>query len=113
MPLTRSNLEETSYLRKLLQYREIIARGVFRQHLGITKAPLLLLTVTTNRRHLDGIMALLRELADEQAWTEAFLFKAVPNLGSFQRAPHPTHSLLTEAWDRVGNPPLFINRTEL
>jgi hypothetical protein len=109
MPLTRGNLDETSYLRKLLQYREVISRGVYKAHFGMTTTPMLLLTVTTNERHLDGIKDLLRDLAREQQWKRAFLFKAEPSLGSFQRAPHPALSLLTTGWDRVGNPPFFIN----
>jgi hypothetical protein len=112
MPLTRSNLDETSYLRKLLQYREVISRGAYKAHFGMTATPMLLLTVTTNARHLESIKALLHELAGEAQWKRAFLFKACPSLGSFERAPQPAPSLLTEPWDRVGNPPLVINSTE-
>jgi hypothetical protein len=112
MPLTRSNLDETSYLRKLLQYREVLSRGAYRPHFGMTETPMLLLTITTNARHLDGIKALLHNLAGDKQWKRAFLFKAEPSLGSFQRAPQPALSLLTSGWDRVGNPPFFINSTE-
>ncbi len=101
MPLTRSNLDETSYLRKLLQYREVLSRGVYKQHFGMTSTPMLLLTITTNTRHLEGIKALLRDLAGEKQWKRAFLFRAEPSLGSFQRAPQPALSLLTTSWDRV------------
>jgi hypothetical protein len=112
MPLTRSTLDETSYLRKLLQYREVISRGAYKTHFGMTATPMLLLTITTNARHLDGIKALLQSLAGENQWKRAFLFKAEPSLGSFERAPQPALSLLTTGWDRVGNPPFFINTTE-
>jgi len=112
MPLTRSSLDETSYLRKLLQYGEVISRGAYKAHFGMTSTPLLLLTVTTNTRHLEGMKALLHELTGESQWKQAFLFKACPSLGSLERAPQPALSLLTEAWDRVGSPPFFINSTE-
>jgi hypothetical protein len=112
MPLARSNLEETSYLRKLLQYREVISRGAYKVHFGMTATPMLLLTITTNARHLDGIKTLLHDLAGENQWKRAFLFKAEPSLGSFERAPQPALSLLTTGWDRVGNLPFFINSTE-
>lgn len=112
MPLTRSNLEETSYLRKLLQYREVISRGAYKAHFGMTATPMLLLTITTNARHLHGIKTLLHDLAGDNQWKRAFLFKAEPSLGSFERAPQPALSLLTTGWDRVGNPPFFINSTE-
>lgn len=112
MPLTRSNLDETSYLRKLLQYREVLSRGVYKTHFGMTATPMLLLTITTNARHMEGIKALLQNLAGAHQWKRAFLFKAEPSLGSFERAPQPALSLLTTGWDRVGNPPFFINNTE-
>ncbi len=109
MPLTRSTLEETSYLRKILQYRNVISRGAYKTHFGMTATPMLLLTITTNSRHMDGIKTLLQNLAGENHWKRAFLFKAEPSLGSFERAPQPALSLLTSGWDRVGNPPFFIN----
>jgi Replication-relaxation len=112
MPLARSTLDETSYLRKLLQYREVISRGGYKTHFGMTATPMLLLTITTNARHLDGIKALLHDLAGDNPWKRAFLFKAEPSLGSFERAPQPALSLLTTGWDRVGNPPFFIDSTE-
>jgi hypothetical protein len=112
MPLTRANLNETSYLRKLLQYRELISRGAYKQHFGMTSMPLLLLTITTNVRHLEGIKALLAELAGENSWKRAFLFKAEPGLGGFQRAPVPLSTLLNTAWARVGNPPFFIDQAD-
>ncbi len=59
-----------------------------------------------------GIKALLHNLAGENQWKRAFLFKAEPSLGSFERAPQPALSLFTTGWDRVGNPPFFINSTE-
>lgn len=46
-PIIRANLRETSYLRKIFQYREVIGNGGYRTHFGM-KASMLLLTVTTN-----------------------------------------------------------------
>jgi hypothetical protein len=78
----------------------------------MTETPMLLLTITTNARHLEGIKGLLHNLAGHKQWKRAFLFKAEPSLGSFERAPQPALSLFAEPWDRVGNPPFFINSTE-
>lgn len=63
-PVIRADLRETSYLRKVLQYREVIGRGVYREHLGM-KAPMLLLTVTTNTRHMANIQKINRCLRAE------------------------------------------------
>jgi len=103
MPVVRSNLNQTSYMRKILGYRDIIARQIHKSHLGIPN--LLVLTVTTNERHMAEIMKLLSELTDGSA---AFLFKTMGALGSFDQAPTPTPQILLESWLRVGFPPLCI-----
>jgi hypothetical protein len=60
-PVVRTNLNATSYLRKLLQYREIIARRTYKTHWGLPN--LLVLTVTTHEQHMKNIVALADELA--------------------------------------------------
>ena len=103
MPVVRSNLKQSSYLRKILGYRDIIARQIHKSHLGIPN--LLVLTLTTNERHMAEIMNLIGELTDASA---AFLFKALDAFGSIDRAPEPTARLFLEPWQRVGFPPMRI-----
>ena len=102
-PVFRSNPNQTSYLRKILAYRDIIARQIHKSHLGIPN--LLVLTVTTNERHMEQIMKLLGELIGSSA---AFLFKMMEALGSLGKAPSPMPGILTEPWQRVGFPGLSI-----
>ena len=104
MPVFRSSLGQTSYLKKMLAYREIIARQIHKSHLGIPN--LLVLTVTTNERHMAEIMKLLCELTGSSA---AFLFKTIGALGSFDQAPTPAPQILLEPWLRVGFPPMRID----
>ena len=103
MPVGRSNLNQTSYLRKILGYRDILAREIHKSHLNIPN--LLVLTATTNEHHMVEIMKLLESLTGRSA---AFLFKAVPAHGSFERVPKPTPDLLLEPWSRVGFPPMRV-----
>jgi hypothetical protein len=103
MPVVRSNLNQSSYLRKILGYRDIIARQIHKSHLGIPN--LLVLTVATNETHMAEIMNLLGELTGGSA---AFLFKTMGAFGSFDQAPTLTSQILSEPWLRVGYPPLCL-----
>lgn len=105
-PVSRSDLQQSSYLKKLLAYREIIARQTYKSHLGLPN--LFVLTVATNERHMNNMMALLASLA--RSGSTSFLFKAAPALGDFQKAPTPTPSMFTEPWQRVGHEPFSICR---
>ena len=100
MPVARSNLAQSSYLKKLLAYREIAARRVFESHFGLPN--FLVLTVTSSERHMRTIMALLDEVTAGKG-SKLFLFKTLSTLGDFQRAPLPTPQLLTTPWERVGH----------
>jgi hypothetical protein len=105
-PVSRGNLQQSSYLKKLLAYREIAARQIYKSHLGIPN--LLVLTVTTNERHMNNIMALLAELSG--GGSTLFLFKTAPALREFRKAPVPSPVVLTEPWQRVGYEPFVICR---
>lgn len=98
-PVIRSDLHQTSYLRKILAYRQLSAQGIYKSHLGLPN--LLVLTVTTNEAHMTHIMSLARELATEGK-SKLFLFRTMSSLGDFKKAPEPTAYLLTEPWQRVG-----------
>ncbi len=106
-PVTRSDLRQTSYLRKILAYRQISAQNIHKSHLGLPN--LFVLTVTTNESHMTNIMSLVRELAHEGK-SRMFLFKTMSSLGNFEKAPEPTAHLLTDPWQRVGVEPFFIYR---
>ena len=106
-PVVRSNLHQTSYLRKILQYREAAAQAAYRTHWGLPN--LLVLTVTTNRRHMANMMQLVREQTDGRGST-SLLFKTMPSLASLELAPLPTPNMITEPWERAGHEPFCIDR---
>ena len=107
IPVRRSNLEQTSYLRKVLAYRQIVAQNIHQTHLGLPN--LLVLTVTTSEPHMRNIMATVEDLATEGKST-LFLFKTMSSLGDFRKVPAPTPHIFAEPWLRVGCDPLEINK---
>jgi hypothetical protein len=99
MPVARANLHQTSYLKKMLAYREITGQDIQRTYLGLPN--LLVLNVTTTEQHMRTIMELLGELTAGQG-SKVFLFKTLSTLGDFRVAPSPTPHILTEPWRRAG-----------
>jgi hypothetical protein len=106
MPITRANLHQSSYLRKMLAYQEITAQHVYGTHLGVPN--LLVLNVTNTEQHMRALMELLNELTAGKG-SKVFLFKTLSTLGDFRVAPAPTSHLLTEAWRRAGHDDFAIN----
>ena len=108
MPVARSNLRQSSYLRKILAYRAIAAQNIHKSHLGIPN--FLVLNVITNERHMNSIMVLLNEVTAKKG-SQMFLFKSISTLGDFRVAPAPTSHILTTPWQRVGCDEFCINKT--
>jgi len=108
MPVARSNLRQSSYLRKILAYRAIATQNLHKSHLGIPN--FLVLNVITNERHMNSIMALLDEVTAKKG-SQTFLFKSISTLGDFRMAPAPTPHILTAPWQRVGCDEFSINKT--
>jgi hypothetical protein len=107
MPIMRSNLEQTSYLKKILAYRQIAAENIHKSHFGIPN--LLVLNVTANQPHMANIMSLVSKLAHEGK-SRLFLFKTMSSAGDFAKAPEPSSHMLTAPWKRVACDDLYINK---
>lgn len=106
-PVVRANLLQTSYLRKMLQYRAVVAQRTYLTRFGLPN--LLVLTVTTNEQHLRNIMELAGTLAGGTS-SPSFLFKTMPSLDSLEKAPLPTPGILTAPWQRAGHPDFRIDQ---
>ncbi len=105
-PVMRNNLSQTSYLRKILQYREI-AKGIYKTQWGLPN--LLVLNVTTSEAHMQNIMSLVGTLSDGKG-ASYLLFKTMPSLASLEKAPAPDACMLTEPWSRAGFEPFEIHK---
>lgn len=99
MPIMRSNLHQTSYLKKLLAYRQITSDNLQRTVLGLPN--LFVLNVTTNDQRVENMMSLLNGLTAGHG-SKLFLFKSFSTLGDFRQAPAPTSHMLTVPWRRAG-----------
>lgn len=104
-PLVRSNLEQTSYLRKILQYQAVMKEKTYRSHWGLPN--LLALNLTTTSFHMTKIKELVAELIEGKGASYQ-LFKTMPSLGDFAPPEPPTGRLLNEAWQRVGHPEFYL-----
>lgn len=105
MPVRRARLQKSSYLRKLLAYRELIAQGVHKRHFGIPN--LLILNVTVSETHRRNIMQALHDVTGSKG-SPVFLFKTMGALGDGLKAPLPTPHMLLEPWERQGYPPFNL-----
>jgi hypothetical protein len=99
-PLYRSNLSQTSYLRKLLQYQHVVKNRTYKTHWGLPN--LLVLNLTTNEFHKKKIIELVRELTEGNGATY-LLFKSTPALGDIAPVAKPTGHLLADPWQRAGH----------
>ena len=105
MPIRRAHLAQSSYLRKLSAYREILAREEHQSHFGIPN--LLILNVTVSDTHRRNIMEQLHQVTNGKG-SPVFLFKTMSALGDGLKAPPPSPHMLCEPWQRQGYPPFNI-----
>jgi hypothetical protein len=103
-PVRRKDFSQTSYLRKVLQYRSLIATSDYKRQLKIDQQ-LVVLTVTTNRAHMLEIMQVVKAELDSARY---LLFTHQPEFGGVFRVPGLITDLLTRQWDRVGYDPFII-----
>lgn len=103
MPVVRSRRDQTSYLAKLMAYRDVLASEAYKSHLGLPN--LLILTVTTSERHKSNMMSTLCEVT---GGSTTFLFKAVGrDMPGGLTSADP--SILVAPWERAGYGPQHIS----
>ena len=100
MPVERSNASQTSYLKKMQAYRDILRHQRHKSHWGIPN--LLVLTVTISAPRMREMIDVLEPQA---AGSGALLFKAV----TANDLTKPLPQLLSEPWQRAGFAPLRID----
>lgn len=103
MPIMRSGQGQTSYSGKTLAYRDLVAGGVHKSHLGIPN--LLVLTLTTSTVRKQNMMSALPEAVGSNAM---FLFKVLEEQGGGNTGAGVNCTILTAPWERVGHGSLCI-----
>ena len=106
-PATSSNFHRKSHLRSLLQYREYIGKGLYKNHLGLTSS-LMVLNVFTEEAKLDRILKLTTELS----WPHGnsyMLHRTCEQFGLIFKPPKVMPELLEGAWQRGGQSDFLIS----
>ena len=103
MPVTRTNRDQTSYLAKLLAYRQVLAHQTYKAHLGLPN--FFVLTATISEQHQQSTMSALQ---NETGGSTAFLFKVLRQRGALCEMSKPDLSIPRGPWERVGHPPQRI-----
>lgn len=105
-PIERVNLEQTSYLRKFLQYRDVLKNKTYEKSWGIPN--LMVLNVTTKANRKDNLIKYMRE--ELNMTSRSMLFASYPSLASTIKAPQPILSLLDDPFARAGHDPFIIRK---
>lgn len=105
-PTTTKNFNRKSHLRNLLQYRDYIGNGRYKEHLNLT-APLLVLNVLTDQTKNERMVRATREVSGP-AGNSYMLYQRCEGFGSEFKPPPPRHDFLNEAWCRAGQDSLII-----
>lgn len=82
-------------------------QGLHRSHFGFPN--FFIPFVTTSAARMRSMMELLDRLTDGSG-SKILLFKTFPSFTAAERPPAPTGHMLTEPWQRVGFPPLPLDR---
>jgi len=73
MPVTRRDIAQTSYLRKILSYADTFERGLVVKRFGIKGFQVL--TITTSRDRIQNIQKVIEGLEEKSFSANTFLFK--------------------------------------
>lgn len=105
-PIDRGNLQQTSYLQKILSYRDVISKRTYEHHWRIND--LLVLNVITKIGRVRTVLKYLDEELNQSP--RSMLFKELPSLVGLDKSPTPLTSILDEPWERAGHEAVSIAR---
>jgi hypothetical protein len=106
-PIDASDTVRSSIAKKFAAYLAIAEQGVFRTHFGFPN--FFVPVITTGTARMESIMQLLGRLTGGRG-SKMILFKTFPTLTSPDKPPPPNGHMLTAPWQRVGFPPLCLDR---
>src|SRR5208337_3215139 len=94
-----SSLKQTSFLKKVLGYRDIAAREKYRTQFGVPN--FLVLVVTGSRARIETMKKVIMDVTAGKG-SSIFLFRPLPALADPFRAATPATDLFSGLWQRVG-----------
>ena len=105
-PTKAGTYQRKSYQRTILQYREFIGKGLYKDALKLN-AGIVSLHVTTSPLRQKNIMNVVQKITPENNY---LCFQNLPMFGTWFQPPGILYHLFTQPWDRVGAEPFYINR---
>lgn len=106
-PGAASTLDRKSYLRTILQYREFVGKGQYKDALDLS-AGLLALHITTSDLRMRNLIDLTNKLSEGRG-NNYMLYRAAPEFGRYFTTPRILYDLFTDGWHRAGREPFQIN----
>lgn len=106
-PIDASDTARSSIAKKFAAYIAIAEQNIHRSHFGFPN--FFVPFITTGTARLGSMMDLLTRLTAGRG-SKTLLFKTFPSLTSPERPPAPNGHMLTAPWQRVGFPPLWLDR---
>lgn len=107
-PATSTNFNRKSHQRGILQYRDYVGRGKYREHLGLTSS-LMVLNVFSDATKLRKTVALTQDLSGPTG-NSYMLFRLCGSFGPVFRPPKPMPELLDGPWVRAGQDDFVISK---
>jgi hypothetical protein len=101
-PVNASDFARSSIYKKFVLYLAVEAQDIHRSHFGFPN--FYVPVITTNETRARSMMDVLSRITSG-AGSKIFLFKTFPAFTSFEKPDPPSGRMLTEDWQRVGNPP--------
>jgi len=106
-PIDASDPGRSSIAKKFAAYLAIAEQGLHRSQFGFPNFFVPFITTTAARQ--QSMMQLLDRMTAGRG-SKILLFKVFPSFTSAARPPEATGHMLTEPWQRVGHPPLCLDR---
>jgi hypothetical protein len=106
-PIDAGDTDRSSIVKKFAAYLAIAEQGIHRSHFGFPNFFVPFITTTAAR--ISTMMELLARITAGRG-SKILLFKTFPSFTSPERPPAPSGHMLTEPWQRVGFPPLSLDR---
>lgn len=97
-PAMRREVYQSSYARKVAQYAEVVGQAIYRARWGLPN--LLVLTVTTNERHMRSLLELVAQRVPDDGRGQ-FLFRTMPDISSGKCSTN-IRDFLSMPWQRAG-----------
>ena len=96
-PSRTTKFNRKSHLRNILQYKEYVGGGLYKEHLRLT-AGLLVLNVTTSEQTMRKMIELTGEVSPRG--NSYMLFQVAEEFGRYFKPPKPMLELMSCAWQR-------------